>query len=114
MSNSPDDVAERRQQAIAKAKAEFDRKEANRGVGFFSSVGESFEKTFLPSADKHGLLEFDIMREENGFVEVLPMGMFYLSIVMWIFLIVSVPLLWYTQQKFYRSLPGSDQSGDNK
>ena len=114
MVDSSADVQARKERFLEKAGAEFDREEANKGVGFFSSIGEKFEKTFLPSADKHGLLEFDIMREENGFVEVLPMGMFYLSIVMWIFLIVSVPLLWYTQQKFYRRLPGSDQSGDNK
>lgn len=76
---------------------------------------DKIENFFNPKRDEKDLnLEYDIMRSENGFVEVLPVRMFILSVAMWVSLIVSVPILWYTQQRFYKRLPDADQSGDNE
>lgn len=90
--------------------AEYDQLRNRKGVL------NRIENIFNPKRDakKDPNLEYDIMRSENGFVEVLPVRMFILSVAMWVSLIVSVPILWYTQERFYKRLPDADQSGDNE
>ena len=115
-------VAEARE-GLRQAEANAARERASRGVYFREATieestsrdietnWEKFKGIFSGDKKDPGL-EFDIMKSENGFVEIIPTYMFILSTFMWIFLIVGVPFLWYTQRRFYDRLSASEQESN--